>query len=280
MIPICLLLWELRVRNKHSPPWIPLSNEMKNKSFGLLPRKISVKYSELIGGGLFIQQVFIEHLLCVICWTVNKVHMALIHRELTVPSPCKVSLALFVTGLILALFLIETLLSLSFKWREVHFLGHMIKKNRRSLEPSKDNSDFFFFFFCSAPLMYHPIGFIPFHWRWVFCTRQVAKQNLGFCSHRFIVNPIGCSSRFHMFFPLLAEDWFCSCVHMDTHISTSLHQIQVRVENLATTPFGVGRDRLNYSKPVIITPPTPTLFNISFWKPGFGLSLDDDPTSW
>lgn len=145
MIPICLLLWELRVRNKHSPPWIPLSNEMKNKSFGLLPRKISVKYSELIGGGLFIQQVFIEHLLCVICWTVNKVHMALIHRELTVPSPCKVSLALFVTGLILALFLIETLLSLSFKWREVHFLGHMIKKNRRSLEPSKDNSDFFFF---------------------------------------------------------------------------------------------------------------------------------------
>lgn len=147
MIPICLLLWELRVRNKHSPPWIPLSNEMKNKSFGLLPRKISVKYSELIGGGLFIQQVFIEHLLCVICWTVNKVHMALIHRELTVPSPCKVSLALFVTGLILALFLIETLLSLSFKWREVHFLGHMIKKNRRSLEPSKDNSDFFFFSF-------------------------------------------------------------------------------------------------------------------------------------
>jgi len=65
---------------------------MKDKSFGFLPRKSSVKYSEQIGGGLFIQQVFIEHLLCVICWTVNKVHMALIRKEFTVPSPCKVSL--------------------------------------------------------------------------------------------------------------------------------------------------------------------------------------------
>lgn len=124
-----MLLWELRVRSKHSLPRIPLSNEMKGKSLDLLPKKKYSQYRELIGGGLFIQQVFIEHLLCVLWRMVNKVHTTLIHEELTALFPCKVNLALFVIKLTVALSIVtRNSIWTEFKWREVHLLGHMIRK--------------------------------------------------------------------------------------------------------------------------------------------------------
>lgn len=57
---------------------------------------------------------------------VNKVQTARIYEELIVSSPCKANLALFGLG--------SSLINRNstwpeFKWREVHFLGHMIRKD-------------------------------------------------------------------------------------------------------------------------------------------------------
>lgn len=81
--------------------------------------------------------------------------------------------------------------------------------------------------------------------------------DLGFYSHSFSVNPVGCSSTRDSitFFPFLAEHWCCSRLHMDTHTSIFLHEVHVTLENLTPLPFGVGVGQgLNWSKAVIIIP--------------------------
>ena len=77
------------MRSKTFSPWVAPRTKMKDKLFGLVPKKISVNHSDMAGGGLFIQQIFIERLHCVVCWTVNEAHMALLLMELTVPFHVK-----------------------------------------------------------------------------------------------------------------------------------------------------------------------------------------------
>lgn len=165
--------------------------------------------------------------------------------------------SLFVIELILALLLIETPLTLSSKSWEEHFLDRMIKKDRRSLEPTNDSRDWsialcFSCIIVLASFLSPEDGFSD-------QAGDKTQATLRCYSHSFIVDLIGGSSTFHHVFSLPSR-WLILRMysHGNSHIHLSPHQVHVTVENLTTSPFGVGvGQRLNCSKPFIITTPKP-----------------------